>query len=199
MSKGKKRHQFFGLRYPATGLPVYLDELGSQLAIKAVVYSGNGIDIAVPLPGEELDGEWQDAAPIRAWAVKEANAEDWIGILQATDDPHAFELDASGAVKAVHRKTQRALGTVVQWQVYRRDGFKCLYCGREGGDTGTTLTVDHFVPIEHGGTDELGNLATSCKRCNKDKGSRPAREYLGDEKFKRIRDYLDTWPLRDVS
>lgn len=29
---GKKRKQFFDLRYPKTGLPVYLDELGRKQA-----------------------------------------------------------------------------------------------------------------------------------------------------------------------
>ena len=181
----KKRHQFFGLRYPATGLPVYLDEFGSQLTMKAVVYSGNGLkDIWVPLPGES-------GALTAYTAIQEATVEDWIGILQATDDPHIFELDESGSVKAVHRKSQRAVGAAVQWQVYYRDEYCCQRCGAQGGFGGrVVLSVDHFIPVESGGTDEMKNLVTLCKRCNKDKGSQDPKDYLSQDEYARITQQL---------
>lgn len=184
MNASTKRHQFFDLRYPATDLPVFLDELGSQLVIEAVVYSGNGVSAIVPLPGESLEDH-----PV-CHTVSWTSVEDWIGILQATDDPQIFELDPSGAVKAVHRKAQRAVGAAVQWAVYRRDNYRCVYCSRAGGEDGVALSVDHFVAVEAGGTDEMSNLLTACRRCNKDKGSRSAEDYAGPQKASELRGYL---------
>jgi len=34
------------------------------------------------------------------------------------------------------------------------------------------LVVDHVIPLAHGGTDELANLAAACYRCNEHKGAR---------------------------
>ena len=100
----KKRHQFFGLRYPDTDLPVYLDELGSQLVTKAVVFSGNGVDVIVPLPGDEIEVLGPGVLSGRFEVVGQATVQDWVGILQATDDPHLFELDESGAAISLEEK-----------------------------------------------------------------------------------------------
>lgn len=57
-------------------------------------------------------------------------------------------------------------------EVFRRDGYTCQYCGRQGG----TLTVDHIVPRHRGGQYSWDNLATACPACNRRKGSKSARE-----------------------
>jgi hypothetical protein len=51
-------------------------------------------------------------------------------------------------------------------QVRQRAQFACEYCGVTETDTGGQLTVDHFHPQAHGGTDDLGNLLYCCQRCN---------------------------------
>lgn len=51
----------------------------------------------------------------------------------------------------------------------KRDGFACRYCGR--GEPDVQLHVDHIVPRAEGGTDDLGNLITSCSTCNLGKGT----------------------------
>lgn len=57
----------------------------------------------------------------------------------------------------------------LRFEVFRRDGFACRYCGATASDT--TLTIDHVVPIALGGTDEPGNLVTACAPCNAGKTS----------------------------
>lgn len=57
----------------------------------------------------------------------------------------------------------------LRFEVFRRDGFACRYCGATASDT--TLTIDHVVPVALGGTDDPGNLATACKDCNAGKSS----------------------------
>jgi 5-methylcytosine-specific restriction endonuclease McrA len=45
--------------------------------------------------------------------------------------------------------------------VYRRDGFRCVYCG-----SGANLTLDHVLPRSRGGDNSWENLVTCCRKCN---------------------------------
>lgn len=49
--------------------------------------------------------------------------------------------------------------------VYKRDGFQCVYCGSK-----EKLTIDHVIPRSKGGRDSWKNLATACESCNSKKG-----------------------------
>lgn len=57
--------------------------------------------------------------------------------------------------------------------VFRRDGFKCRYCG----EANTLLECDHVVPVSRGGSNELENLVTACKPCNRSKGAKLLTEW----------------------
>jgi 5-methylcytosine-specific restriction endonuclease McrA len=46
---------------------------------------------------------------------------------------------------------------------------RCAQCGRTPLDHGVVLVVDHKVPREWGGTDEIGNLQPLCEECNSGK------------------------------
>lgn len=59
--------------------------------------------------------------------------------------------------------------------VFERDSFTCRYCGTEDYER-RWLVADHVVPPEKGGTDELDNLVTACRPCNKRKGGRTPEE-----------------------
>ncbi len=59
---------------------------------------------------------------------------------------------------------------VVRRVLFCRDGWRCAYCGREGG-TGD-LTVDHVKPLSRGGEHAWDNVVASCRRCNHRKGDR---------------------------
>ena len=54
-----------------------------------------------------------------------------------------------------------------RWTVWERDDFTCQICG-----TRKKLSVDHIYPESKGGTLDLSNLQTLCKRCNSRKGAR---------------------------
>jgi hypothetical protein len=56
----------------------------------------------------------------------------------------------------------------LRFEVFRRDGFTCQYCGRQPPEV--VLHVDHIRPVAEGGTDEEMNLVTSCQDCNLGKG-----------------------------
>lgn len=55
----------------------------------------------------------------------------------------------------------------VRWQVLARDGFRCRYCGAQGGDA--VLHVDHQRPVARGGGNQVWNLITACEECNQGK------------------------------
>ena len=52
----------------------------------------------------------------------------------------------------------------------------CCWCG-SSVEEGEHLTLDHFVPVSKGGTNEADNLLTSCRRCNSARGNRSAEEF----------------------
>lgn len=65
-----------------------------------------------------------------------------------------------------------AVSKALRFQVMRRDGFRCQYCGATAAD-GASLVVDHVLPVALGGQDSADNLTTSCASCNSGKGSMP--------------------------
>jgi hypothetical protein len=52
------------------------------------------------------------------------------------------------------------------WAVLARDKWKCLSCGRSSREDGVLLEVDHIIPRSKGGSDDMINLQTLCKKCN---------------------------------
>lgn len=65
-----------------------------------------------------------------------------------------------------------AVSKRLRYEVLRRDGHKCRYCGATALDG--PLTVDHVVPTALGGSDEPGNLVAACRECNSGKSATTA-------------------------
>lgn len=59
-------------------------------------------------------------------------------------------------------------------EVFVRDNFTCSYCGKIGG----ILECDHIIPYSKGGSNELENLTTSCRKCNRQKKDKSVDEFL---------------------
>lgn len=71
-------------------------------------------------------------------------------------------------------------------KVFRRDHFKCQYCGLDGQDAlenWLVLTIDHVHPHAHGGTRRMDNLVTACRPCNLMKGKRIFATFDDAKKF----------------
>ncbi|WP_433916906.1 HNH endonuclease [Streptomyces sp. NBC_01744] len=64
----------------------------------------------------------------------------------------------------------------LRFEVFRRDAFRCRYCGMTAALA--PMTVDHVKPVVLGGTDELSNLVTCCEPCNSGKSSTPPDDKL---------------------
>jgi 5-methylcytosine-specific restriction endonuclease McrA len=63
-------------------------------------------------------------------------------------------------------------------EIFARDGFRCVYCGRVL--PADELSVDHVQPRSRGGDRSAGNLVTACRACNVIKGRRRISSYLAD-------------------
>lgn len=71
-----------------------------------------------------------------------------------------------------------ALSKAKRFEVFKRDGFTCQYCGRRPDDGVTILEVDHIHPRAEGGSDDEMNLITSCVDCNRGKRAKLLSEVI---------------------
>lgn len=64
-------------------------------------------------------------------------------------------------------KNRASISKSVRFEVFKRDSFKCQYCGAAAPDF--LLQIDHIKPVAKGGTSDITNLITSCAPCNSGK------------------------------
>lgn len=84
----------------------------------------------------------------------------------------------------------------VKSRILEKTGGVCAACGKtlEFGK----VTIEHYIPKYHGGTDDERNLLPLCKNCNKRKGSRivQAKEhypFLKDGYYAEADNYRTEW------
>ena len=58
-------------------------------------------------------------------------------------------------------------GLSLRYKVMKRDGFKCVLCGKTKKES--ILEIDHIIPVSKGGGNNLKNLQTLCFDCNRGK------------------------------
>ena len=68
--------------------------------------------------------------------------------------------EARGRRTGVSQKTR--------YLVLQKSQFRCRACGR-GADDGVKLVIDHVIPVDWGGTNEIENLQALCEECNQGK------------------------------
>lgn len=81
---------------------------------------------------------------------------------------------------------RKSVGNKVRFEVFKRDSFKCQYCGRSAPDV--ILEVDHIQPVAKDGDNDITNLITSCRVCNSGKSD---RELSDDAVIKKRKAQLD--------
>ena len=60
-----------------------------------------------------------------------------------------------------------------RFNVFLRDGFKCVYCGSPDD-----LTFDHVIPRSKGGRTSWDNIVAACSPCNLRKGGRMPKDAM---------------------
>ena len=151
--------------------PAVYGDLGNILKIEGLVIGGESAQAVLMLPGNSLfDGKC--APPVHTLTLEE-----WTDFLARTDSPEILVMPA----KAFHRKVRYEISGAVQQKIWVADGLKCMYCGVKIGKA--PLSVDHFTPLENGGKNDTSNFLSSCKSCNKKKGSMDPRDWCTDRKL----------------
>jgi diadenosine tetraphosphate (Ap4A) HIT family hydrolase len=75
------------------------------------------------------------------------------------------------------RKSAGYVSGTLQYEVLKRAKFRCELCGILDADK--ALEVDHIVPRNHGGTDDISNLQALCYSCNAMKRDRDDADLRG--------------------
>lgn len=82
-------------------------------------------------------------------------------------------------VLGIRRSDRNDIYDWIEWKiisnkVFKRDHYTCTYCGRKN----VKMEIDHIIPVSKGGSDDLSNLTTSCRRCNAQKKDKTLEEFL---------------------
>jgi len=153
-----------------------LHAIGDTIQLVGAIYEGEGRTLLCFFP------EHTDATPHE---VLEMSPDEWKLFIRQTDllETEILQKAADGAVtKAIVRKSQRHIDTVMQWRVFKRDGYACRYCN----NADVPLTVDHLVLWEEGGPTIPENLVSACKKCNKTRGNLSYAEWLNHPYYKQV-------------
>lgn len=86
-----------------------------------------------------------------------------------TKRPHQLARRAKQQVKWRRRRRER---------IFARDGYRCHYC--RAPFPYRDLTIDHKVPLYHGGPDTDDNKLTACRPCNRRKGTMSYERYMAE-------------------
>ncbi|MBS1794102.1 MAG: HIT domain-containing protein [Acidobacteria bacterium] len=90
-------------------------------------------------------------------------------------------LDKRGKLVYQHRrKSAGYISGTLRYEVLKRAKFRCELCGISAYEK--ALEVDHIVPRNHGGSDDVSNLQALCYSCNAMKRDRD------DTDFRKVRE-----------
>ena len=63
----------------------------------------------------------------------------------------------------------RSLSKKLRFEIFKRDGFVCQYCGNTPPQI--VLECDHIIPVSDGGENDPDNLIAACFDCNRGKSN----------------------------
>ncbi|MEV6954267.1 HNH endonuclease [Streptomyces sp. NPDC051183] len=71
--------------------------------------------------------------------------------------------------QAEDRTRRTTVRGAIRAAVFHNYGNRCAQCGRTPKEDGVKLELDHKVPLDLGGDNELENLQPLCRQCNNEK------------------------------
>lgn len=95
----------------------------------------------------------------------------------------------SNLAQKTEKPKRKAMGDKLRFEVFKRDQFKCQYCGKAAPEV--VLHVDHINPVSKGGDNDILNLVTSCVDCNSGKSNRLLTDNTIIEKQRKMLEELD--------
>jgi len=125
--------------------------------------------------------EWESASPTYSYETYKNRFGGWqSACLRFLEHQMGEEIqlaeDSSRSVSHSHKKNlrthepairKRNVPLNVRLAVLKRDGFRCVLCGRSPAiEQGVVLHLDHVHPFSLGGQSTSDNLRTLCQECN---------------------------------
>ena len=78
-------------------------------------------------------------------------------------------------VRPWHGRPNAKEWAALRCAVFKRDNWTCTYCGERA----RRLECDHIVAVSRGGSNEMDNLTTACRPCNRAKRDKSVQEWRG--------------------
>ena len=115
---------------------------------------------------------WQDA--VKAVFLDRVNVVDnYNKVIRSAN----YKMMAPSVVSLKDYVSQDRAPAFTKFNLFLRDGFKCVYCSNT-----EELTFDHLIPRRLGGKTSWENIVAACTRCNFKKGGRlPERGWDGSK------------------
>ncbi len=153
-------------------------EFGNTIQIAGIIMNSDSMSYLIPLPDDDI-------LEAKNFPL---DTDQWKKFLRQTDllETEVLAQDGDGFKKAILRKSARQVDSKISWVVFKRDGYMCRYCGRDD----VPLTVDHLVLWEDGGPTIEENLLSSCKNCNKKRGSMQYADWLKSQRYRNVSENL---------
>lgn len=111
----------------------------------------------------------------------EADVDTLLNDLHARNFIIRYEADGNRYIQVVNWQQWQPFEREIppEWEslrqtVFNRDNYICAYCGEHIDNP----DCDHVIPVSRGGSNDIGNLVTACKRCNQSKGDKTPEEWL---------------------
>lgn len=157
--------------------PISLLDFGNTVLLAGGIFSDQKNDLyAIVLPGVEP----------RVPSVLTPTLEEWQELVRQTDLKIVEITQGEKLPKALVRKCERSVDKRISWQVYKRDGYTCRYCG----NADTPLTVDHLITWENLGPTIPENLLSCCSKCNKMRGNTPYEDWIQSPVYANLSKFL---------
>jgi hypothetical protein len=86
------------------------------------------------------------------------------------------------------------ISAALRRQIAERDNFRCEYCLMPESELLAGCEVDHVISRKHGGLSDLANLALSCERCNRAKGTDVGSITAAGKFIRLYNPRIDLWP-----
>ena len=89
---------------------------------------------------------------------------------------------------AVWEKKMLMEKKITYFQIFKRDNFRCIYCGKSIFENNIKLVIDHIEPRKNGVDNNITNLVTACKECNASKSALSlSPEIIGEIKIQTLK------------